>query len=208
MITKSTYLGKFLADTDLIIWDEAPMNNRRCYEALDRSLKGILTTPHSLFEVFTLKENMRLARPNINADERNLVNSFASSLLDIGDGKAGQADDEDPKNTSWIDIPPNYCLPSVKMGNAIQANMSLKDVNYFNPKLQLGMAYRISNFICEATSRYQYGTNALSKFSPDTELVLHPLQDKLTSRDKSLDLSAFKLSHLLFSLLSLGSSSC
>ncbi|GJW88462.1 hypothetical protein Tco_0163802 [Tanacetum coccineum] len=54
----------------------------------------------------------------------------------------------------------------------------------------------------------EYGTNALSKFSPDTELVLYPLQDKLTSGDKSLDLSAFKLSRLFFSLLSSGSSSC
>ncbi|GJX51286.1 hypothetical protein Tco_0278131 [Tanacetum coccineum] len=36
----------------------------------------------------------------------------------------------------------------------------------------------------------RYGTNALSKFSPDTELVLYPIQDKLTSGDKSLDLSA------------------
>ncbi|GKB17401.1 hypothetical protein Tco_0851324, partial [Tanacetum coccineum] len=42
-----------------------------------------------------------------------------------------------------------------------------------------------------------YETNALSKFSPNTELVLYPLQDKLTSVDKSLDLSAFKLSRLL-----------
>ncbi|GKA36124.1 hypothetical protein Tco_0722615 [Tanacetum coccineum] len=44
----------------------------------------------------------------------------------------------------------------------------------------------------------RYGTNALSKFSPDTELVLFPLQDK------SLDLSALKLSCLFFSLVSLG----
>nr|GEU64900.1 hypothetical protein [Tanacetum cinerariifolium] len=36
----------------------------------------------------------------------------------------------------------------------------------------------------------------------DTELVLYPLQDKLTSGDKSLDLSAFKLSRLFFSFLS------
>ncbi|GJX52629.1 hypothetical protein Tco_0280998 [Tanacetum coccineum] len=42
---------------------------------------------------------------------------------------------------------------------------------------------------------------------PDTELVLYPLQDKLTSRDKRLDLSVFKLSRLLFNLLSSGSSS-
>ncbi|GKA53970.1 hypothetical protein Tco_0752919 [Tanacetum coccineum] len=54
----------------------------------------------------------------------------------------------------------------------------------------------------------RYGTNALCKFSPDTKLVLYPVQDKLTSEDKSLDLSAFKLSRLFFSLLSSGSSSC
>ncbi|GJY86442.1 putative ribonuclease H-like domain-containing protein [Tanacetum coccineum] len=126
-ITKKTHLGKLLADTDLIIWDEAPINDLRCLKALDRSLKYILTAPHSLFggksvllggdfrqtlpvkngaskmevkasciskselwshfKVFTLKENMRLVRTNINADERSLVNSFTSWLLDIGDGK-------------------------------------------------------------------------------------------------------------------------
>nr|GEW95358.1 zinc finger, CCHC-type [Tanacetum cinerariifolium] len=40
---------------------------------------------------------------------------------------------------------------------------------------------------------------------PDTKLVLYPLQDKLTSGDKRLDLSTFKLSRLFFSLLSSGS---
>ncbi|GJZ51344.1 hypothetical protein Tco_0605859 [Tanacetum coccineum] len=40
-------------------------------------------------------------------------------------------------------------------GNAVQSNMNLKDLDYFNPKLQIGTAYRISNFICEATSNYQ-----------------------------------------------------
>ncbi|GJX96544.1 hypothetical protein Tco_0352342 [Tanacetum coccineum] len=39
---------------------------------------------------------------------------------------------------------------------------------------------------------------------PDTKLVLYPLQDKLTSGDKSLNLSAFKLSRLFFSFLSSG----
>ncbi|GJT35336.1 retrotransposon protein, putative, ty1-copia subclass [Tanacetum coccineum] len=54
------------------------------------------------------------------------------------------------------------------------------------------------------TPTWVYGTNDLSKFCPDTELVLYPLQDKLTSGDKSLDLSTFKLSCLFFSLLSSG----
>ncbi|GJU25321.1 DNA helicase [Tanacetum coccineum] len=124
---KNTQLGKLLADTNLIIWDEAQMNDRRCFEALDRTLRDILDMPHCLFggkslllggdfrqtlsvkkvaskmeviascifesdlwshfKVFTLKENLRLSRPNISAEERSLVSSFASWLLDIGDGK-------------------------------------------------------------------------------------------------------------------------
>nr|GEU29095.1 DNA helicase [Tanacetum cinerariifolium] len=150
-ITKNTQLGKLLADINLIIWDEAPMNDRRCFEALDRSLRYIVDKPSSLFggksvllggdfcqtlpvkkraskievisscisetalwpsfKVFTLKHNMRLARPDISLEERSMVNSFASWLLDVGDGKIGEPADEDPKNTSWVHIPPAYCLP-------------------------------------------------------------------------------------------------
>ncbi|GJZ95718.1 hypothetical protein Tco_0668052 [Tanacetum coccineum] len=62
--------------------------------------------------------------------------------------------------------------------------------------------------VASRVKKLRYGTSALSKFCRDTELVLYPLQDKLTLGDKSLDLSAFKLSRLFFSLLSLGSSSC
>nr|GEX23812.1 nucleic acid-binding, OB-fold protein [Tanacetum cinerariifolium] len=40
-------------------------------------------------------------------------------------------------------------------GNAIQANMSRNDIDYFNQKLELGSAYRISSFICEPTKPYQ-----------------------------------------------------
>ncbi|GKB41376.1 hypothetical protein Tco_0886318 [Tanacetum coccineum] len=46
-----------------------------------------------------------------------------------------------------------------------------------------------------------------NKSDPPPPLV-KGIQDKLTSGDKSLDLSAFKLSRLFFSLLSSGSSSC
>ncbi|GJR77272.1 DNA helicase [Tanacetum coccineum] len=48
-ITKNTQLGKLLADTDLIIWDEFPMNDRRCFEALDRILRDIVNKSFSLF---------------------------------------------------------------------------------------------------------------------------------------------------------------
>ncbi|GJT07435.1 DNA helicase [Tanacetum coccineum] len=136
--------------------DEAPMNDRGCFEALDRNLRDILNASFSLFEgksvvlggdirqtllvkkgaskmevissciseselwlsfkVFTLKENMRLARPDISLEERSLANSFASWLLDIGDGKIGETDEKDPENTSWIDIPPQYCVPPDEQG--------------------------------------------------------------------------------------------
>ncbi|GJU13751.1 DNA helicase [Tanacetum coccineum] len=62
------------------------------------------------FKVFTLRENIRLSRPDISADERSLLNSFASWLLDVGDGIVGRPDEEDPKNTSLINITPTDCV--------------------------------------------------------------------------------------------------
>ncbi|GJT76157.1 DNA helicase [Tanacetum coccineum] len=50
-VTKNSHLGNLLADTDLIIYDVAPMNEKSCFEALDRSLGDILTMPHRLFRV-------------------------------------------------------------------------------------------------------------------------------------------------------------
>ncbi|GJR01101.1 DNA helicase [Tanacetum coccineum] len=116
-IIKNTHLGKLLSDTDLIIWGEAPMNDQRCFEALDRTLRDILNEPSSLFgDKSVILENMRLARPDISLEERSMVNSFASWLLDVGDGKVGQPAKEDPENTSWIDVPPSSCVPPNDQG--------------------------------------------------------------------------------------------
>ncbi|KAJ1687074.1 hypothetical protein LUZ63_018464 [Rhynchospora breviuscula] len=41
-IKKNTNLVELLRETALIIWDEAPMSNRICFEALDRSMRDIL----------------------------------------------------------------------------------------------------------------------------------------------------------------------
>nr|GEW84924.1 hypothetical protein [Tanacetum cinerariifolium] len=46
----------------------------------------------------------------------------------------------------------NFCVILLDIqGNAIQANMNLKDTEYFYQLLQLNNAYRISRFICTAT---------------------------------------------------------
>ena len=40
-IPKTGELAELLRKTDLIIWDEVPMQNKRCFEAVDRTLKDI-----------------------------------------------------------------------------------------------------------------------------------------------------------------------
>jgi hypothetical protein len=109
------------------------MNDRRCFEALDRTLRDILNAPGVLFggktivlggdfrqtlpvkkgapkveiiaasiarshlwsqfKLMTLKENMRLFRSHLDLEEQSLARSFASWLIDIGDGKIGDPDE-------------------------------------------------------------------------------------------------------------------
>ena len=42
-------MAKLLIQTDLIVWDEAPMNDRRCFETLDRTLRDILNNSEKPF---------------------------------------------------------------------------------------------------------------------------------------------------------------
>lgn len=42
-IIRSTMIAELLNETDLIIWDEAPMCHRFPFEALDKSLRDILS---------------------------------------------------------------------------------------------------------------------------------------------------------------------
>ncbi|GKD83486.1 DNA helicase, partial [Tanacetum coccineum] len=44
-IKKNTQLAQLLTETALIIWDEAPMNDRPCFESLDKTLRDILDEP-------------------------------------------------------------------------------------------------------------------------------------------------------------------
>nr|GEV24287.1 DNA helicase [Tanacetum cinerariifolium] len=47
-------LADLLRQTDLMIWDEAPVNDRRCFDALDHSLKDICDRPNTFLEVKSL----------------------------------------------------------------------------------------------------------------------------------------------------------
>ncbi|XP_066361348.1 uncharacterized protein [Miscanthus floridulus] len=43
-IKKNTKLGELIQHTSLIIWDEAPVHHRHCFEALDRTLTDVMSS--------------------------------------------------------------------------------------------------------------------------------------------------------------------
>ncbi|XP_058733236.1 uncharacterized protein LOC131604839 [Vicia villosa] len=52
-INKKDDLAELLKMTDLIIWDEAPMANKCCFESLDKSLKDIMSgMPNASQKIF------------------------------------------------------------------------------------------------------------------------------------------------------------
>ncbi|GKC15123.1 DNA helicase [Tanacetum coccineum] len=113
-IKKNTHAASLLAATNLIIWDESPMNDKRCFEALDRTLRDILNVPEKLFGGKTIVlggDFRRTLLPGLTEDERRKAADFATWLLEIGDGKVGKVEDNSEGDSSWITIPEEYCLP-------------------------------------------------------------------------------------------------
>nr|GEV69872.1 DNA helicase [Tanacetum cinerariifolium] len=133
-VTKNSQLGKLLADTDLIIWDEAPMNDSCCFEALDRSLKDILTMPHHLFggKSSLLGGDFRQTLPvKKGASKVEIVASCISQselwahfkVFTLKENmplsRPGVSADEhqkDSENTNWMDIPLTYYLSDDEKG--------------------------------------------------------------------------------------------
>ncbi|CAN6999808.1 unnamed protein product, partial [Brassica rapa subsp. trilocularis] len=115
-IKPGTMLAELIEKTDLIIWDEAPMTHKHAFEALDKTLKDIMSmkNPHAKDQTFggktvladtvlasishsylwnfchkfPLKTNMR-----VNQDEKE----FSDWLLKVGEGRleSEQEDEND-----------------------------------------------------------------------------------------------------------------
>lgn len=49
MLRKNNNLSKLLLETSLIIWDEAPTNDRRCFDTIDKTLKDITNKSDLIF---------------------------------------------------------------------------------------------------------------------------------------------------------------
>nr|GEV37712.1 DNA helicase [Tanacetum cinerariifolium] len=88
------------SETDLIIWDGSPMNDRRCFETLDRTLRDILDTSNKLFggKPIMLGGDFRQTLP---------VKKSASR-----DGVLGVPDESNPENTSWLEILATFQIPN------------------------------------------------------------------------------------------------
>ncbi|KAK1435160.1 hypothetical protein QVD17_00920 [Tagetes erecta] len=79
-IKKKTQLGMLLSETSLIIWDEAPMSDRRCFESLDKSLRDLMDLPDKPFggKSVLLGGDFRQTLPVIPKAAKNVI--LASSL--------------------------------------------------------------------------------------------------------------------------------
>lgn len=154
-IGRGTMLAGLISRTSLVIWDEAPMTHKHCFEALDRSFRDILSVdnPSSaslpfggkpmLFggdfrqvlpvvegggsteiikasllgsylwkhiEVLRLSINMRLCNPSLSSHERFDMDTFATWVLHVGEGRVATRKNNDEQKQNWISIPDEFIL--------------------------------------------------------------------------------------------------
>ncbi|XP_058774627.1 uncharacterized protein LOC131648911 [Vicia villosa] len=97
-ISKGSDCGDLLKLSKLIIWDEAPMAHRFCFEALDKTLKDIMGGSKSSDKIFGGKSGNK-----INPSE---LEEFLKWILKLEDGKLAEPND----GYAEIDIPPELLI--------------------------------------------------------------------------------------------------
>ncbi|XP_061350682.1 uncharacterized protein LOC133295838 [Gastrolobium bilobum] len=133
---KST-IAELLSKTKLIIWDEAPMVHRFCFEALDRTLRDVLRiSDTSCVDMPFGGKNMRL---NSGSSAHNLeeIKEFSEWLLKVGDGNLG----DDVDGESIITIPDELLIresedPLSDMVNFVYPNLldNILDQTFFKER--------------------------------------------------------------------------
>ncbi|XP_038687482.1 ATP-dependent DNA helicase pif1-like [Tripterygium wilfordii] len=112
-IKQGTQLARLICKTSLIIWDEAPMASKYCFESLDKTLRDIL---RNTFDNSANKPFGGLTTV-LGGDFRQIL----PVIIQIGDGIVNRDDDNE-----WIEIPNDILL---KPGtNALQ---TIVDSLYF-----------------------------------------------------------------------------
>ncbi|GJX19649.1 DNA helicase [Tanacetum coccineum] len=93
--------------------DEAPTNDRRCFEALDSCLKDVLDNPNTLFggkSIMPGGDFRQTLPPGITEAEKMRIDRFSTWLLDIGNGSIGDVDVTESTDTFRIELPTNLCI--------------------------------------------------------------------------------------------------
>nr|GEX06196.1 DNA helicase [Tanacetum cinerariifolium] len=128
---KHSQLANLLVETYLIIWDEAPMNDRRCFEALHRTLRDLMNAPEILFggKTMVLGGNFRLLRSDLGNKERERSVVFAKWLFDVGNSEICEPDEENNEDTSWITIPQQYCLTPAAIKSSLLRQRLKNDIS-------------------------------------------------------------------------------
>ncbi|XP_019184363.1 PREDICTED: ATP-dependent DNA helicase PIF1-like [Ipomoea nil] len=135
-IKQGSDLTELLIKTSLIIWDEAPMMHKHCFEALDRTMRDLLrfVDPCSEMKTFggktvvlgrdfrqilpvvpkgtcckvlRLTQNLRLSSVP-NGGNRQALQEFADWIANVGDGKLGGRND----GFAEVEIPKHMLLSS------------------------------------------------------------------------------------------------
>ncbi|XP_052625657.1 uncharacterized protein LOC111914445 [Lactuca sativa] len=153
-ITPGKDVVALLNKASLIIWDEAPMMHRHCFEAVDRILRDIILPKNNdkpfggktiVFGVLQLTVNMRLqlGYPNNDFEEKK---SFADWILKIGEGTIGGPNDGELQN--HLDDPLYFQDKSI----LVPTNEEVDAINDYMLKLMKneGKTYLSSDSLCEA----------------------------------------------------------
>ncbi|XP_016178018.1 uncharacterized protein LOC107620359 [Arachis ipaensis] len=129
-IKQGTLLCKLVCKAKLIIWDEAPMLNKLCYEALDKCLMDILRfEPYYNTElpfrrkVVVLGGDFRQILPVIPMDSTTLkdVDEFATWLLGISDGLTRDSTDGESIVLMHDEIDRSILAPTLEVVNEVNA---------------------------------------------------------------------------------------
>ncbi|XP_020997090.1 uncharacterized protein LOC107483170 [Arachis duranensis] len=107
--------AELLIQSSLIIWDEAPMLNKMCFETLDRTIRDLMSVTdqhktHQPFggKVLKLHTNMRLLMSS--SDQHDVeINRFANWILDVGNENIGSA----VGDKSEVNIPDDLLITTV-----------------------------------------------------------------------------------------------
>ncbi|GAU37751.1 hypothetical protein TSUD_102670 [Trifolium subterraneum] len=115
-------VAELLQQTQLIIWDEAPMTHKLCFEALDTTMKDIMSKHNNNTEIFggkvvvfggDFRQILSVVPRGTRSDicgsspaEQLEMDDFSKWLLQVGEGKIGEPND----GVVDIQIPDNFLI--------------------------------------------------------------------------------------------------